>query len=118
VLEAALVIGGVTVLGTLAFLVASLPPLTLMWGSVAVIGLGCVIGIPTGVAYHIVLHRELARIDRLTPGWVWRPIQQHVHLDEGALSRVRPWFWSGGISFLVICLGFSLLTLTLATHFR
>lgn len=117
-LETALVVGGVTVLGTLAFLVASLPPLTLMWSSAAVIGLGCVIGIPAGVAYHVVLHRELTRIDRVSPGWLWHPVRQHVHLDEAAMSRVRPWLWSGGMSFLVICLGFALLTLTLATHFR
>jgi hypothetical protein len=68
VLESIWVVAGVTVLGTLAFLVASLPPLTLLWGAAAVVGAGCLIGIPTGIAYHVVLRQELLRLGPLPAG--------------------------------------------------
>ncbi|HEX6245067.1 MAG TPA: hypothetical protein VFZ61_29300 [Polyangiales bacterium] len=117
-LESIWVVAGVTVLGTLAFLVASLPPLTLMWSAAAVVGVGCLIGIPTGIAYHLVLRRELLRLGPLPAGWIWHPTQLHAQLDAKGIDRVRPWLWSGGASFLLIMLGLALLTLTLVTHFR
>jgi hypothetical protein len=95
-----------------------LPPLTLLWSSAAVIGLGCVVGFPAGLTYHLILRRELLRLGQLHKGWLWRPIQHHVYLDAPGMSRVRPWLWSGGMSFLLIMLGVALLTLTLMTHFR
>jgi hypothetical protein len=117
-LESVAVLAGVTVLGTLAFLVASVPPLTLLWSAAAVVAVGCVVGVPTGIAYHVVLRRELLRLGPLPQGWIWRPTQHHAQLDAAGIDRVRPWLWSGGASFLLIMLGLSLMTLTLVTHFR
>jgi hypothetical protein len=118
VLESAVVLGGVTVLGTLAFLVASLAPLTLLWSAAVVIGVGCLVGFPAGLGYHLILRRELLRLGQLHKGWVWRPTQHHVYLDAPGITRVRPWLWSGGTGFLLIMLGVTLLILTLVTHFR
>lgn len=117
-LETVFVVAGVSVLGTLAFLVASLPPLTLLWSAAGVIGVGCAVGIPAGVAYHVVLRRELLRLGPLPQGWLWSPTKFHERLDVAGMGRVRPWLWSGGMSFLVIMVGLALLTLTLVTHFR
>jgi hypothetical protein len=118
VLETAVVLAGVVLLGTLAFLVASLAPLTLVWMSAAVVGVGCLIGLPTGIGYHVVLRRELLRLGPLPPGWLWSPTKHHEQLDSAGMNRVRPWLWSGGVSFLVIMLGLALMTLTMVTHFR
>ena len=118
VLETVWVVAGVVLLGTLAFLVASLAPLTLVWLAAAVVGVGCLIGVPTGIAYHLVLRRELLRLGPLPPGWLWSPTKHHDRLDSAGIRRVRPWLWSGGASFLVIMLGLALMTLTLVTHFR
>lgn len=113
-----MVFGGLFVLGAIALLVASLPPLTLLWCALGITGVGCAIGLPTGFMYHVVLRRELSRAGQLKPGWFWRPIQQHVHLEESALDQVRPWLVSGGVSFLLIMLGLALLIVTMVTHFR
>jgi hypothetical protein len=118
VLETVAVVAGVALLGTLAFLVASLPPMSLLWSAATVIGIGCAVGIPTGVGYHVVLRRELMRVGPLPQGWLWSPTKHHDQLDPAGMSRVRPWLWSGGMSFLVIMLGLALMTLTVVTHFR
>lgn len=117
-LESLAVVGSVLLLGGMAALVASLPPLALVWTSVAVTALGCLLGIPGGVVYHVVLRRELLKRGALHREWIWRPIQQHAHLDDAALARIRPWFASGALGFALIMIGLALMTLTLLTHFR
>jgi hypothetical protein len=118
VLESLVVVGSVLLLGGMAALVASLSPLALVWTSAAVTALGCLLGIPGGIAYHVVLRRELLKRGALQRGWILRPIQQHAHLDDAALARIRPWFTSGALGFGLIMTGLALMTLTLLTHFR
>ena len=68
--------------------------------------------------YHVVLRRELLRLDALARGWLLRPTSFHGALDELGMSRMRPWFFAGGLGFLLIMLGGSLLLVTVVTHFR
>lgn len=116
--ETLVVVGGVALLGGLAFMVASLSPLTLLWCAGAVMGLGMLLGVPGGIIYHVVLRRELVRQSALVAGWIWRPTSFHDALDDAGLMRVRPWFFLGGFGFLLIMLGGALLMVTVVTHFR
>jgi hypothetical protein len=118
VIESLVVLLGVSLLGGLAWLVAALAPLTLLWCSGIVIGLGIALGLPGGVVYHVLLRRELLRLAALGPGWIWRPTAFHGALDEPGLARVRPWFLVGGSGFGLIVLGTALLVVTMVTHFR
>jgi hypothetical protein len=118
VLETLVVLAGVSLLGGLAFLVASLAPLTLLWCAGSVIAMGIALGLPGGFWYHVVLRRELLRLSALAPGWVWRPTSFHERLDEPGLMRIRPWFFLGGFGFLLIVTGGALLMVTVVTHFR
>lgn len=118
VLETLVVVGAVTLLGGLAWLVAALTPLTLLWCAGIVIGLGVAIGVPGGIVYHVLLRRELVRLAALVPGWIWRPTAFHGALDEAGIARIRPWFFLGGSGFLLIVSGTALLVVTMVTHFR
>ena len=113
-----MVVLGVSLLGALALMVASLTPMTLLWCAGAVMGLGIALGVPGGLIYHVLLRRELLRLEALVPGWIWRPTAFHRELDASGADRIRPWFFLGGIGFLLIVLGGALLMVTLVTHFR
>jgi hypothetical protein len=108
---------GLALLGGLALAVASLPAFSLLWAAVALAGIGCVIGIPGGVAYHVTLRRELLRQGGLPRGWLWNPTRLHDGLDDDANGRIRPWFLLGALGFMLIMLGAALATVTLVTHF-
>jgi hypothetical protein len=118
VLETLVVVVSVSLLGGLAWMVASLTPLVLLWCVATTMGLGVLLGVPGGLGYHIVLRRELIRVSALTPGWIWRPVSFHAVLDERGMGRVRPWFLAGAYGFLLIMAGGALLLVTVLTHFR
>ncbi|MFT6398727.1 MAG: hypothetical protein ACJAYU_003489 [Bradymonadia bacterium] len=82
-----------------------LPWTTLFMLGAGVTAVGFVLGIPTGVLYHVQLHRCLAPRDELAPGWIWNPIDNHVHLRPSERRRVLPWCYAGALGFVVICLG-------------
>jgi hypothetical protein len=116
--ETLVVIAGVSLLGAIAWMVAALSPITLLWCAGGVIGFGFLLGVPGGVVYHLVLHRELKRLSALEPGWIWRPTSFHGALDEPGVARIRPWFLAGAFGFLLIMVGGALLVVTMVTHFR
>lgn len=113
-----MVLSGLITLGGAAFLVATLPPLTLLYLAAVLAGVGCLLGFPFGALYHLVLRRELLRMGPLPRGWVWHPTRLHALLDAQARARIWPWFALGAFGFLLIMLGAGLATLTLATHFQ
>ncbi len=108
---------GLALLGGMAFAVAAVPPFLLLWVAAALSGLGGLLGIPGGIAYHLALRRELLRRGALPRGWLWHPTRLHDQLDDDANARIRPWFLMGGLGFMFIMLGAMLATVTLVTHF-
>lgn len=116
-LELLAVVVGLALLGGGALLVATLPPLTLLWTSAALSAVGCLVGVPCGALYHLVLRRELLREGPLPSGWLWHPTRHHGQLAATGRARIWPWFVLGALGFLLVMLGASLATLTLATHF-
>lgn len=109
---------GLGLLGGTALLVASLPPLSLLYGAAGLSLFGCLLGFPFGAAYHLVLRRELLRLGPLPAGWIWHPTRHHAQLDDASRARIRPLFSLGALGFLLIMLGAGLATVTLATHSR
>ena len=75
---------------------------------------GLVVGVPTGLVYHVLLHRALAPRDELPRGWIWRPLDLHDRLQPRERRRVLPWCYVGGAGFGVIMLGFLALLLSVA----
>ena len=72
-----------------------------LWAVVA----GLLIGIPTGLRYHVVLYRQLASRMTLPPRWWRAPVELHPLLTPGEFRRVRPWFLAGAVGFVLCCVG-------------
>jgi hypothetical protein len=107
------------VLLALVSVLASYVPLTYLGvASLAMVGLGSLFGLPSGIWYHVVLRRELLARGPLPKGWLWQPTHQHDLLDAAARSRVRLWFVLGGAGFLLIIAGALLGVLALALWYR
>jgi hypothetical protein len=107
------------VLLALVSVLASYVPLSYLGvASLAMVGVGSLFGLPSGIWYHVVLRRELLARGPLPKGWLWRPTHQHDLLDEAARKRVRLWFALGGAGFLLIITGALLGVLSLALWYR
>jgi hypothetical protein len=98
--EVAVVLGCVALLAVL-----SLPPLSGVQISIAIVGISLVVGTIAGVGYHLALHRELHATGELPRGWLWRPTDLHERLGDGARRRVLPWFVVGAAGFVGSLLG-------------
>lgn len=82
-----------------------LPWQTLFTAGAALIVIGFVVGVPTGVIYHVQLYRCLSPRGVLSKRWIWSPIENHVHLRAGDRPRVLPWCYVGAAGFVLIALG-------------
>ena len=67
-----------------------------------VTGAGMALGVPTGVVYHVQLYRKLAHRDALPDDWIWRPIRCNDLLAERERGAVLPWFFAGGVGFVIV----------------
>lgn len=92
----------------LALFALLVPPKLVALTALALMALGLVGGVPSGLYYHVALRRELLRVGPLPRGWYWHPQRHHGRLDHAARQRLRPWFFVGGIGFLLICTGCAL----------
>jgi hypothetical protein len=100
-------------------LLATLVPLAwIVSAALALMLLGFLFGVPSGVYYHVLLHRELQRAGPVPKGWYWQPQRYHDSLTPLAVGRLRPWFLLGAAGFGLIVLGFALAVLALALWFR
>lgn len=93
----------VLVLGALA-------AVTFSWETIALAGVlcalgGALLGLPTGLAYHLRLHALLAPRGLLPPRWWVSPVRYHRHLDVAERKEVMRWFYAGGVGFLLTMTG-------------
>jgi hypothetical protein len=92
--------------GVLAMAVLALAPWTfLVQGGAAVAVLGLLVGLPTGLAYHVQLRRELARCGPVAARWWMHPTGQHGRLDEAGKEAIRTMFRLGGAGCGVVFFG-------------
>jgi hypothetical protein len=84
--------------------VAITPGLMIELGLLVLAG-GLVVGVPTGLWYHIALYRALGGRGNLKPGWWRRPAELHPLLAPQEFTHVRPWFVAGAVGFVLCCVG-------------
>ncbi len=89
--------------------VALVPWRALFYVSIFLVIIGFVVGVPTGLIYHVQLYRMLKPRDEIPRGWVWRPIKLNAKLTTRERFFVLPWCYLGAIGFFVIIVGFVLI---------
>lgn len=105
-------------LAGLALLVL-LVPLEIVAGlALSLIAVGVLVGVPTGLYYHVLLRRALLSRGRLPKGWYWKPQQHEATLERSSVQRLRPWFYVGGFGFLLVVTGFTLAVSALLVWLR
>jgi len=104
-LELLLVLGGIVGIGLIGLISLVITPQLMIELGLWVLAGGLLVGIPTGLWYHVVLYRQLATRMTLPPGWWRAPVELHAQLTPFQFRRVRPWFLLGAVGFLLCCLG-------------
>jgi hypothetical protein len=93
-----------TLVGGVALL--ALAPWELLFGGgAALIGLGMLLGVPCGVAYHVVLYRTLRPRAPLPRWWLLNPFALHTQLTGAERRPVMRWARLGAAGFGVAMLG-------------
>lgn len=106
-IEALVALALLMALAALAAALAVAPATLLMAGFwLAVAGLA--FGIPTGLVYHVALHRSLRAHGRLPARWWLRPTALHGRLPEADRARVLAWCGAGALGFAVSMAGCAL----------
>jgi hypothetical protein len=114
VIEALLVLAGVTLLAGAGLVAPLVPP-----ESVVLLGAGCTaagmaFGVPTGLWYHVRLRGFLVTRDALPERWWLRPVALHGALRPEERPVVMRWFYAGGLGFLLTVLGCAVVVLGVA----
>jgi hypothetical protein len=94
-----------TTVGMVALAVAVGTPTLLTTLGLGTLGVGLVLGLPTGFWYHVVLYRCAAPKVRLSPLWWLAPSGLHRHLSAADQRRITPWYRIGGVGFGLCLLG-------------
>jgi hypothetical protein len=102
-IEITLVLVALVAVGLVGFIGAAAAP-----GLIAAIGLGTLllglaVGVPTGFWYHVILYRCVSQKLPLSGTWWLSPATLHRHLTLAEERRIRPWYRTGGVGF-VLCL--------------
>jgi len=105
VLEITLVLLAVVSVGLVGVLVTVLTPSLVTVVAMATMGLGLVVGVPTGFWYHVVLYRVVSPKVRLPRGWWMSPSALHVHLTDAEQRRINLWYRLGGVGFVLSVVG-------------
>lgn len=71
---------------------------------------GLLLGVPTGVAYHVKLRAALGPRGELPARWWLRPAALHGRLRSDERPAVLLWFAVGGAGFVLTLLGCALAT--------
>jgi hypothetical protein len=100
-------------------LAAMLVPLPVIAASAATLmASGLLVGVPSGLYYHVLLRRALLRRGALPRGWYWNPQAHHDDVDLASVRTLMPWFWLGALGFGLIVLGFVVAVAALLLWFR
>ena len=102
-------------LGLVVVAIASVGMVGLMtsafsYGVVTAIGLttlsvGLLLGVPTGLWYHVVLYRFVASRVPVPSTWWLSPANLHRHLTDAEERHIRPWYRVGGVGFVLCVAG-------------
>jgi len=113
VTEALLVVAGVLVLGAIGWLGPLIPLEWIALAGVWCIALGMLLGVPTGLWYHVRLYAALRRHGPVPPLWWLRPHGLHGQLEADQRPGVLRWFYLGGAGFGLTAAGCGLVMVAL-----
>jgi hypothetical protein len=77
----------------------------LVVAGVWIVAAGLAFGVPTGLLYHVALHRSLTRAGTLPPRWWLRPTTLHDRIPADDRGRVLGWCAAGAAGFGVTVVG-------------
>ena len=104
VLELLIAVGVIGVLGGMGMLaLVSVPALVTVGGAILLVGV--LVGVPTGIMYHVRLYQILHPRGQLDKRWLWHPLALHDCLEERERRRVLPWCYVGAAGFFIIVAG-------------
>jgi hypothetical protein len=104
-LEAVLVFSALGSVGLILLLAMLLTPPVLVMLAIGIMVLGLVVGVPTGLWYHVVLYRLVAAKAPVPRRWWVSPAALHVHLTDAEERSIRLWYRLGGIGFVLSMVG-------------
>jgi hypothetical protein len=116
--ELRLVLGPLFALVALALIGTYVPLPIVASTALALMGVGLLFGVPSGLYFHVLLHRALARLGAVPRGWYWNPTRHYEALDEQTARPMRPYLVAGALSFGLIVLGLLLSIAALFFWFR
>jgi hypothetical protein len=70
-----------------------------------VLAAGLLLGVPTGIGYHLRLYRSLSRRMALPIGWWRSPVDFHPLLTRQEFRPILPWFLAGAVGFGLCVVG-------------
>ena len=101
-LEITLALVAVVVIGFAVMLIT--PPFVTTVGMGALL-LGLLVGVPTGLWYHVLLYRFVSAKTLVPRLWWLSPSELHRHLNEAEQQHIAPWYRVGGLGFVLSALG-------------
>jgi len=104
-LECALVLVALVVMGLSGVAGAILTVRVLTGLGLGALIFGLLLGVPTGFWYHVVLYRLASAKTRLSNTWWVSPARLHVHLTGAEQLQIRPWYRIGGVGFMLSVAG-------------
>ena len=104
-IEILLVIAALLAVGLVGLAALILTPQLMTEFGLWTLLVGLLLGLPTGLWYHVVLYRLLACRAVLPERWWMDPVGLHARLRAPDFARIRPWFLLGGIGFLLSLVG-------------
>jgi len=105
VIEAVVVVAGVGALALLALLAPHVPVEPVLMAGAICTAFGLLIGVPTGLWYHVKLRAALLGVDLLPDRWWVHPVSLHGDIPEPQRRGVLLWFYIGGAGFVITILG-------------
>lgn len=103
--EIALVVVALLGVGLIGLLATAVTPDVMTLIGLWSLALGLTTGVPSGLWYHVVLYRTLAKKMVLPARWWMSPGDLHPKLAGDELARIRPWFLVGGTGFAFSVVG-------------
>jgi len=105
VVEAFIVFAAVALLAGAGLVAPSVQPELVTGSGMAVAGLGLVLGLPTGLLYHVKLRQSLLARRALPARWWLRPVSLHERIPPEDRRGVLVWFYLGGAGFAATVAG-------------
>jgi len=104
-LEITLVVSAVAAVGLIGFVATTFTPHLTAAIGLGILLLGLVLSVPTGVWYHVLLYRFVSARIALPRKWWLSPAKLHRHLTDAEQRRIRPWYRTGGVGFVLSVVG-------------